>query len=55
MRLRTLVAVLGVGAVVACAPVQSGPANTSTDEKTGQLRVWLFDEVNRGPKEAVVK
>ena len=56
MRLKTLVAVLGVGAVVACAPVQSGPAsNTGTDEKTGQLRVWLFDEVNRGPKEAVVK
>lgn len=55
MRLKTIVAVLGVGAVVACAPVQSGPASTGTDEQTGQLRVWLFDEVNRGPKEAVVK
>ncbi|WP_434451401.1 extracellular solute-binding protein [Lentzea sp. E54] len=55
MRLKTLVAVLGVGAVVACAPVQSGPTSSGTDEKTGQLRVWLFDEVNRGPKEAVVK
>jgi len=55
MRLKTLVAVLGVGAVVACAPVQSGPTTSGTDEQTGQLRVWLFDEVNRGPKEAVVK
>lgn len=55
MRLKALVAVLGVGAVVACAPVQSGPTNSGTDEQTGQLRVWLFDEVNRGPKEAVVK
>ena len=55
MRLKTFVAVLGVGAVVACAPVQSGPTNTGTDEQTGQLRVWLFDEVNRAPKEAVVK
>jgi N,N'-diacetylchitobiose transport system substrate-binding protein len=55
MRLKTIVAVLGVGAVVACAPVQSGPTDSGTDEKTGQLRVWLFDEVNRGPKEAVVK
>ncbi|SEQ25725.1 carbohydrate ABC transporter substrate-binding protein, CUT1 family [Lentzea xinjiangensis] len=55
MRLKTFVAVLGVGAVVACAPVQSGPTSSGTDEKSGQLRVWLFDEVNRGPKEAVVK
>jgi N,N'-diacetylchitobiose transport system substrate-binding protein len=55
MRLKTLVAVLGVGAVVACAPVQSGPTTSGADEQTGQLRVWLFDEVNRGPKEAVVK
>ncbi|WP_425470464.1 extracellular solute-binding protein [Saccharothrix australiensis] len=38
-----------------CAPVQSGPAATGADQQTGQLRVWLFDEVNRGPKEAVVK
>ena len=39
-----------------CAPVtSSGPATQGTDEKTGQLRVWLFDEVNRGPKEEVVK
>ncbi|MET8762136.1 extracellular solute-binding protein [Lentzea sp. NPDC004782] len=55
MRLKALVAVLGVGAVVACAPVQSGPTTSGTDEQSGQLRVWLFDEVNRGPKEAVVK
>ncbi|ATE52263.1 extracellular solute-binding protein [Actinosynnema pretiosum] len=37
-----------------CAPVQSGPAPESGDERVGQLRVWLFDEVNRAPKEALV-
>lgn len=55
MRLKRLMAVLGAGVLVACAPVQSGPSSSGADEKTGQLRVWLFDEVNRGPKEAVVK
>ncbi|MFT7839363.1 extracellular solute-binding protein [Saccharothrix sp. BKS2] len=55
--MRFAVAAAAVGAVVlaGCAPVQSGPAPTGADEQTGQLRVWLFDEVNRGPKEAVVK
>ncbi|XVV04325.1 extracellular solute-binding protein [Actinosynnema sp. CA-248983] len=42
-------------ATTGCAPVQSGPAATGADQQAGQLRVWLFDEVNRGPKEAVVK
>ncbi len=37
-----------------CAPVQSGPAGSGGDEKTGTVRVWLFDEANRAPKEAVV-
>ncbi|MEV6558633.1 extracellular solute-binding protein [Nocardia sp. NPDC051756] len=37
-----------------CAPVQSGPAGTGGDEKTGTVRVWLFDEANRAPKEAVI-
>lgn len=48
-------AAVGAAVLAGCAPVQSGPASTGTDEQTGQLRVWLFDEVNRGPKEAVVK
>ncbi|WP_116049392.1 extracellular solute-binding protein [Amycolatopsis palatopharyngis] len=42
-----------VGAV-ACAPAQSGPAGEGGDARTGTLRVWLFDEANRAPKEAVV-
>lgn len=37
-----------------CSPVQSGPAGPGGDEKTGTVRVWLFDEANRAPKEAVV-
>ncbi|QFZ16446.1 extracellular solute-binding protein [Saccharothrix syringae] len=48
-------AAVGAAVLAGCAPVQSGPASTGTDEQTGQLRVWLFDEVNRGPKEAVVQ
>lgn len=48
-------AAVGAAVLAGCAPVQSGPASTGTDEQTGQLRVWLFEEVNRGPKEAVVK
>ncbi|MBF6328077.1 extracellular solute-binding protein [Nocardia transvalensis] len=40
--------------LVGCAPVQSDPAGPGGDERTGTVRVWLFDEANRGPKEAVV-
>ncbi|MBP2340483.1 N,N'-diacetylchitobiose transport system substrate-binding protein [Saccharothrix coeruleofusca] len=54
MRFVVLTAV-AVAALAGCSPVQSGPAASGGDEQTGQLRVWLFDEVNRGPKEAVVK
>ncbi|MEU4800997.1 extracellular solute-binding protein [Actinosynnema sp. NPDC023587] len=46
---------LAVAVSAGCAPVQSGSTTSSSDQQTGQLRVWLFDEVNRGPKEAVVK
>jgi N,N'-diacetylchitobiose transport system substrate-binding protein len=46
-----LAAVLAVGA---CAPSTAQPIDTS-DEKTGTLRVWLFDEAGRAPKEALVK
>ncbi|MEU5697118.1 extracellular solute-binding protein [Actinosynnema sp. NPDC020468] len=55
MRFAVAVAAVGVAVLAGCAPVQSGPTSSGTDEQTGQLRVWLFDEVNRGPKEAVVK
>ncbi|WP_018681925.1 extracellular solute-binding protein [Actinokineospora enzanensis] len=57
MRKRWLAGALPVVSLVvatACAPVQSGPAQSSGDETTGQVRVWLFDEVNRAPKEKVV-
>ncbi|GAA1263283.1 extracellular solute-binding protein [Saccharothrix xinjiangensis] len=54
MRFAVAAAAVGAAVLAGCAPVQSGPATTGADEQSGQLRVWLFDEVNRGPKEAVV-
>ncbi|MEV6959644.1 extracellular solute-binding protein [Streptomyces sp. NPDC051207] len=38
----------------ACAPGTSGNSSSGKDEKTGTLRVWLFQEVNNKPKEQVV-
>jgi N,N'-diacetylchitobiose transport system substrate-binding protein len=55
MRFAVAAAVVGAVVLAGCAPVQSGSAPTGGDEQAGQLRVWLFDEVNRGPKEAVVR
>ncbi|GAA3552894.1 extracellular solute-binding protein [Nonomuraea rosea] len=40
-------------ALAACAP-STAPASGGGDEKTGTLRVWLYDEPNRAPKEKVV-
>ncbi|WP_436738643.1 extracellular solute-binding protein [Streptomyces sp. BBFR102] len=37
----------------ACAP-QTSATSSGKDEKTGDLRVWLFQEVNNGPKAKVV-
>ncbi|SDZ29809.1 N,N'-diacetylchitobiose transport system substrate-binding protein [Amycolatopsis xylanica] len=55
MRIRRTLAGLAVlGLAAGCAPTQSAPA-AGGDEKTGTLRVWLFDEANRAPKEATVK
>ncbi|RZQ62944.1 extracellular solute-binding protein [Amycolatopsis suaedae] len=56
-RSRVLAALtLAAGIVLAagCSPTQSAPAGQGGDEKTGPLRVWLFDEANRAPKEAAV-
>ncbi|MFF6777858.1 extracellular solute-binding protein [Streptomyces sp. NPDC012637] len=39
--------------LTACAPQTSGGA-AATDDKTGTLRVWLFQEVANKPKEKVV-
>lgn len=49
-----LVAVAAVLATAACAPQTSGNSSSDKDEKTGTLRVWLFQEVNNEPKEQVV-
>ncbi|WP_410634444.1 extracellular solute-binding protein [Amycolatopsis sp. cmx-4-83] len=56
MRLRRTLPVFAAVALLAgCAPTQSAPAGSGGDEKTGTVRVWLFDEANRAPKEAAVK
>ncbi|MGY0067638.1 extracellular solute-binding protein [Streptomyces sp. QTS137] len=49
-----LVALAAVIATAACAPQTSGDSSSDKDEKTGTLRVWLFQEVNNAPKEKVV-
>ncbi|HKN56097.1 MAG TPA: extracellular solute-binding protein [Amycolatopsis sp.] len=56
MRLRRILPALAASALLAaCAPTQSGPAAAGGDEQTGTVRVWLFDEASRAPKEAAVK
>ncbi len=56
MRLRrTLPVVAGIALLAGCAPTQSAPAGAGADDKTGTVRVWLFDEASRAPKEAAVK
>jgi N,N'-diacetylchitobiose transport system substrate-binding protein len=56
MRFALTAAAVGVAVLAGCTPVQSGPVTgTGTDEQTGHLRVWLFDEVNHDPKQAVVQ
>jgi N,N'-diacetylchitobiose transport system substrate-binding protein len=38
----------------ACAPQTSSNSSSDEDEKTGTLRVWLFQEVGNAPKQKVV-
>ncbi|MFE7121008.1 extracellular solute-binding protein [Streptomyces sp. NPDC057654] len=54
-RIAVPVAALAVAglAVTGCAPSTSDNS-AKTDEKSGTLRVWLFQEVNNKPKEQVV-
>lgn len=40
--------------LAACAPGTSGGGPAGTDDKSGTLRVWLFQEVANKPKEQVV-
>jgi N,N'-diacetylchitobiose transport system substrate-binding protein len=58
MRIRLAATALALTGLVlgACAPSTSTPATTPSDggAKTGTLKVWLFDEANRAPKEKVV-
>ncbi|MEU0472779.1 extracellular solute-binding protein [Streptomyces olivaceus] len=52
-RLAVLLAATAVAAT-ACAPQTSDNSSSGKDEKSGTLRVWLFQEVNNKPKEKVV-
>jgi N,N'-diacetylchitobiose transport system substrate-binding protein len=55
MRIRRVLTAATIVALAAgCAPAQSGSSGQGGDEKTGTLRVWLFDEAGRAPKEAVI-
>ncbi|SDP92470.1 N,N'-diacetylchitobiose transport system substrate-binding protein [Actinopolyspora xinjiangensis] len=40
--------------LVGCGPPQVDQSGSGEDSRTGTLRVWLFDEANREPKEEVV-
>lgn len=56
MKLSVRIAALAVAALIvsACAPQTSTNSSSDKDEKTGTLRVWLFQEVGNEPKEKVV-
>ncbi|SFS62915.1 extracellular solute-binding protein [Saccharopolyspora flava] len=55
MRTGRAVIIAAVAALLAaCGPPQVQQAGPAVDERTGTLRVWLFDEANRGPKQATV-
>ncbi|MCX4762511.1 extracellular solute-binding protein [Streptomyces sp. NBC_01275] len=55
MKLAPRLAVLLAAVVVAgCAPQTSDNSSSDKDEKTGTVRVWLFQEVGNKPKEKVV-
>ncbi|ALO98204.1 Sugar ABC transporter solute-binding protein [Streptomyces hygroscopicus subsp. limoneus] len=45
---------LATALVAACAPQTSGTSASGKDEKTGTVRVWLFQEVDNQPKQRVV-
>ncbi|MEG3630073.1 extracellular solute-binding protein [Streptomyces poriticola] len=49
-----LALLLTLVAATACAPQTSDNSSSGKDDKTGTLRVWLFQEVGNQPKEAVV-
>ncbi|MGW1679252.1 extracellular solute-binding protein [Saccharopolyspora sp. NPDC002376] len=55
MRAWKAITVTAIGALLAaCGPPQVQQDGPAEDESTGTLRVWLFDEATRGPKQATV-
>ncbi|WP_405723893.1 extracellular solute-binding protein [Streptomyces sp. NBC_01537] len=52
--LPVLLIAAGLAAATACAPSTSSNQGSSSDSKSGTLRVWLFQEVNNAPKQKVV-
>ncbi|WP_153040325.1 extracellular solute-binding protein [Actinoplanes sp. TFC3] len=56
MKSRLAVAAALALTLTACAPSTSSPSSTPSDggARTGTLKVWLFDEPNRAPKEKVI-
>ncbi|MBM7091270.1 extracellular solute-binding protein [Streptomyces sp. S12] len=54
LSVRLVAAAAVLAAAVACAPQTSGNSASDKDERTGTLRVWLFQEVNNKPKQQVV-
>ncbi|MGY1582753.1 extracellular solute-binding protein [Streptomyces sp. MN13] len=49
-----LAVLLAVMAATACAPQTTDTSGSDKDDKSGTLRVWLFQEVGNKPKERVV-
>ncbi|KAA5825854.1 extracellular solute-binding protein [Saccharopolyspora hirsuta] len=55
MRAWKAITITAIGALLAaCGPPQVQQDAPAEDERTGTLRVWLFDEASRGPKQATV-
>ncbi|MDA3629172.1 extracellular solute-binding protein [Saccharopolyspora sp. WRP15-2] len=55
MRAWKAITVTAIGALLtACGPPQVQQDGPAEDESTGTLRVWLFDEATRGPKQTTV-
>ncbi|GAA4614943.1 extracellular solute-binding protein [Saccharopolyspora hordei] len=55
MRAWKALTITALGALLtACGPPQVHQDAPTADERAGTLRVWLFDEASRGPKQAVV-
>ncbi|MFJ4578816.1 extracellular solute-binding protein [Streptomyces echinatus] len=51
---RAGLAALAAALATACAPQTSANSPSGKDEKTGTLRVWLFQEVDNQPKQRIV-